>query len=138
MIDAVLVPENTVINAKGDSAPLDISAAANPVLLATISITKVVEQESIEVMFYTSADGEAWEAKPVAALPQKFYIGEYPLLVDVSQATGAKFLRAHWEVNRWGRGLVTPSFEMSLRVREVPAALLQEAKTEAQLRRQHE
>jgi len=70
----------------------------------------------------------------VASLPQKFYVGEYPLLVDVSQASGAKFLRAHWEVNRWGRGPVTPSFEMSLRVREVPAALLQEAKTEAQLR----
>ena len=134
MIDAILIPENTVVNAKGDSAPLDISAAANPVLLATLSITKVVEQESIEVMFYTSADGEAWEAKPVASLPQKFYVGEYPLLVDVSQASGAKFLRAHWEVNRWGRGPVTPSFEMSLRVREVPAALLQEAKTEAQLR----
>ena len=134
MIDAILIPENTVVNAKGDSAPLDISAAANPVLLATLSITKVVEQESIEVMFYTSADGEAWEAKPVASLPQKFYVGEYPLLVDVSQAAGAKFLRAHWEVNRWGRGPVAPSFEVSLRVREVPAALLQEAKTEAQLR----
>jgi hypothetical protein len=135
MIDAILVPENAMITAKGDSAPLDISAAANRVLLATLSITKVVEQESIEVMFYTSADGETWEAKPVAALPQKFYTGEYPLLVDVSQAVGAKFLRAHWEVNRWGRGPVTPSFEMSLRVREVPAALLQEAKSEAQLRR---
>jgi len=134
MIDAILIPENTVVNAKGDSAPLDISAAANPVLLATLSITKVVEQESIEVMFYASADGETWEAKPLASLPQKFYIGEYPLLVDVSQAAGAKFLRAHWEVNRWGRGPVAPSFEVSLRVREVPAALLQEAKTEAQLR----
>ena len=134
MIDAILVPENTVITAKGDSAPLDISAAANPVLLATLSITKVVEQESIEVMFYTSADGETWEAKPMASLPQKFYVGEYPLLVDVSQAAGAKFLRAHWEVNRWGRGPVTPSFEMSLRVREVPAALLQEAKADAELR----
>ena len=135
MIDAILVTENTLITAKGDSAPLDISAAANPVFLATLSITKVVEQESIEVMFYTSADGETWQAKPLASLPQKFYVGEYPLLVDVSQAAGAKFLRAHWEVNRWGGGPVTPSFEMSLRVREVPAALLQEAKTEAQLRR---
>ena len=42
-------------------------------------------------MFFTSADGETWEAKPVASLPQKFYVGEYPLLVDVSQAAGAKF-----------------------------------------------
>ena len=48
---------------------------------------------------------------------------------------GAKFLRAHWEVNRWGRGPVTPSFEIGLRVREIPAELLQEARAEAAARR---
>ncbi len=132
MIDAILIPKNSEITAKGDSEPLDVSVAVNPVLLATLSITKVVEQESIEVTFFTSADGETWEAKPVASLPQKFYVGDYPLLVDLSQAAGAKFLRAHWEVNRWGRGPVAPSFEVSLRVREVAAALLQEAKAEAE------
>src|ERR1039458_28296 len=116
MIDAFLIPDHTIITAKGDSEPLDVSAAANPALLATLSITKTVEQESIEVTFFTSADGVTWEAKPVASLPQKFYIGEYPLLVDLSQASGAKFLRAHWEVNRWGRGPVTSSFEARLRV----------------------
>ena len=94
MIDAFLVPANTVITAKGDSEPLDISIASSPALLATLSISKVVEQESIEVSFFTSADGVTWEAKPVASLPQKFYVGEYPLLVDLSQASGAKFLRA--------------------------------------------
>ena len=131
MIDAFLVPENTVVTAKGDSEPLDVSAAANPVFLATLSVNKIVEQESIEVTFVTSADGATWEAKPVASLPQKFYPGEYPLLVDMSQANGAKFLRAHWDVNRWGRGPVTPSFEISLRLREVPAAMLHEARAEA-------
>lgn len=135
MIDAFLVPENTVVTAKGDSEPLDVSGAANPVFLATLSVSKIVEQESIEVSFFTSADGTTWEAKPVASLPQKFYIGEYPLLVDLSQASGAKFVRAHWDVNRWGRGPVTPSFEITLRVREVPAELLREARAEAATRR---
>ena len=135
MIDAFLVPDNTVITAKGDSGPLDVSAASNPALLATLSITKTVEQESIEVSFFTSADGATWEAKPLASLPQKFYIGVYPLLVDLSQANGAKFLRAHWEVGRWGRGPVAPSFEIGLRVREIPAELLQEARAEAATRR---
>ena len=135
MIDAFLIPENTVITAKGDSEPLDVSAASNPALLATLSITKTVEQESIEVSFFTSADGTTWETKPVASLPQKFYAGEFPLLVDLAQANGAKFLRARWEVNRWGRGQVTPSFEVSLRVREIPAELLQEARAEAATRR---
>jgi hypothetical protein len=135
MIDAFLVPENTVLTAKGDSEPLDVSAAASPALLATLSISNTVEQESLEVTFFTSADGTTWETKPVASLPQQFYVGEYPLLVDLSQASGAKFLRAHWEVNRWGRGPVTPSFAIGLRVREIPAELLQETRAEAATQR---
>jgi hypothetical protein len=135
MIDAFLIPDHTIITAKGDSEPLDVSAASIPALLATLSITKIVEQESIEVSFFTSADGATWEAKPVASLPQKFYIGVFPLMVDLSQANRAKFLRAHWEVNRWGRGLVTPNFEIGLRVREIPAELLQEARAETATRR---
>src|SRR5215469_13761286 len=110
MIDAFLVSQNTVVTAKGDSEPLDVSSAANPAFLATLSVTRIVEQESIELSFFTSADGTIWESKPMASLSQKFYVGEYPLLVDLSQAEGAKFLRAHWEVGRWGRGPVTPSF----------------------------
>jgi hypothetical protein len=135
MIDAFLVPEQTVVTAKGDSEPLDVSAASNPAYLATLSITKIVEQESFELSFFTSVDGATWEAKAVASLPQKFYVGEYPLLVDLSKSNGAKFLRAHWEVARWGRGPVTPSFEIALRVREIPAGLLQEARAEANTRR---
>jgi hypothetical protein len=135
MIDVFLVPENTVITAKGDSEPLDVSVATNTALLATLTITKIVEQEAIDVSFFTSTDGTTWEAKPVASLPQKFYVGEYPLLVDLSKAAGAKFLRAHWEVNRWGRGPVTPNFQIGLRVREIPAELLQEARAEAATRR---
>ena len=131
MIDAFLVPEKTAITAKGDSEALDVSAAANPAFLATLTITAIVEQESFELSFFTSADGETWEAKPVASLPQKFYVGEYPLLVDLSKSNGARYVRAHWEVARWGRGPVTPDFEISLRLREIPAELLQEARAEA-------
>ena len=135
MIDVYLVPQNTTVTAKGDSEPLDVSAAANPAFLATLSVSKIVEQESIELSFFSSADGTTWEAKPLVSLPQKFYVGEYPLLVDLSQSNGVRFLRAHWEVGRWGRGPVAPSFEIALRVREIPADLLHEARAEAATRR---
>lgn len=134
MFDAFLVPEKTIVAAKGDSQPLDVSAAANPVFLLTLSITAVIEQESLEVSLFTSADGTAWDTKPVASFPQRFYIGSYPLLVDLS-AGGAKFVRAHWEVNRWGRGVTTPRFEIGLRLREVAREALLEAEAEAQARR---
>ncbi|MGC2109991.1 MAG: hypothetical protein WA655_10775 [Candidatus Korobacteraceae bacterium] len=135
MLDAVLVPANTVITAKGDSQALDISAATNSIFLLTLSVTAIVEQEAIEVSVFTSADGATWDAKPIASLPQKFYVGEYPMLVDLSAAPSAKFVRAHWEVNRWGRGPTAPRFEISLRLRKVSAQDLQEARAEAQSRR---
>ena len=135
MLDAYLVPEKTAITAKGDSQPLAIEQAASRVFLVTLSITSIVEQESIEVSIFTSADGTTWEAKPLAAMPQKFYAGDYPMLVDLTPAPDAKFVRAHWEVSRWGRGPTGARFEIALRCREVPAEALREAQLEAQTRR---
>jgi len=131
MLDAVLVPEKTVVTAKGDSAPLDLAAASNSVFLVTLSISQVVEQESLELSLFTSADGATWEAKPAASLPQKFYPGEYPLLVNLSGVENAKFLRAHWDVTRWGRGPLTPKFEFGVRIREVSPQDLLEAQAGA-------
>ena len=134
MIDAFLVPAKTIISAKGDGEPLDISDAASRTFLLTLSITSIVEQEAIDLSLFISADGTTWEMKPVAALPQKFYPGEYPLLVDLS-SSNATFVRAHWEVNRWGRGSTTPKFEIGVRLREVSKEALQEAEAEAHMRR---
>jgi hypothetical protein len=135
MLDAFLVPEKTVVTAKGDGEALDVSSASNPVFLLTLSINEVVEQESIEITLFTSPDGTTWEAKPVATLPQKFYVGEYPLLVDLTANPNAKVVRVHWDVNRWGRGATTPRFVCGVRIREVPQEALLEAKAEASTRR---
>jgi hypothetical protein len=68
-----------------------------------------------------------WDAKPVAAFPQKFYREEVPLLLNLNSRPEIKCIRAHWEVNRWGRGSETPMFEFSVKVREVPQEILAEA-----------
>jgi hypothetical protein len=128
MIDVFLAPEATVVTSNGDSAPAEIGSAEHRIFLITLSITAVIEQESLDLGVFVSADGATWEVKPIAALPQKFYVGEYPLLVDLSQHPDAKFLRAHWDVSRWGRGPNSPRFEIAVRLREVPPALLSEAR----------
>ncbi len=60
-------------------------------------------------------------------MEQKFYPGEYPLMVDLSEKPDAKFVRVHWDVYRWGRGGTNPSFEISIRLREVSQEALREA-----------
>lgn len=42
-----------------------------------------------------------------------------------------KFVRAHWEVARWGRGTETPMFEFSVALKEIPAEVLRAATAEA-------
>ena len=42
----------------------------------TLAITKIIEQESLDLSIFGSADGATWGAKPIAAFPQKFYCGE--------------------------------------------------------------
>ena len=78
-----------------------------------------------------SADGTAWGAKSIAAFPQKFYCAESPLLLDLTTHADVKFVRAHWEVARWGRGTETPMFEFGVTLKEVPANILKEAAAEA-------
>lgn len=129
--ELILVPAGTVVSAKGDGAAVDISRAANRIFLVTLSITKIIEQESLDVSIFASADGAAWEAKSIASFPQKFYCEESPLLLDLAAHPNVKFVRAHWEVARWGRGTETPMFEFGVTMKEIPPDILREATAEA-------
>lgn len=129
--EAILVPANTQVTAKGDGATVDVSGASNRVFLVTLSITKIIEQESLDLAIYGSVDGAAWTPKSIAAFPQNFYTGESPLLLDLTAHADVKFVRAHWEVARWGRGTETPMFEFGVTLKEVPADVLKEATAEA-------
>ena len=127
MWEAFLVPEKTMVSAKGEGPPLDVSGSEGRIFLLTLEITDIIEQESLDVSIFGSADGATWEAKPVAAFPQTFYREEVPLLLNLSARPELKFMRAHWEVNRWGRGTLTPMFEFCVKLREVPQEILAEA-----------
>jgi hypothetical protein len=131
MTDTFLVPQNTV-SAKGDGSPVDISSALSRVFLLNLNITRIVEQEALDVSVFGSADGAIWSPKPLAAFPQKFYAGDHPLLLDLTGHSEVKFVRAHWEVNRWGRGTEVPMFEFAVSIKEVPSDVLKEATAEAQ------
>ena len=131
MIDAALVAEKTVVSAKGDGPAVDVSRATSRVFLVSLEITKIIEQESLDLSIFGSADGTTWNPKSIAAFPQKFYCGESPLLLDLTAHPEVKFVRAHWEAARWGRGTETPMFEFAVKIKEVPADILREATAEA-------
>ena len=131
MIDTFLVGDKTVVSAKGDGSAVDVTGATNRVFLLSLNITGIVEQESLDVSIFSSPDGTSWSPKPVTNFPQKFYQAEHPLLLDLTKLAEIKFLRAHWEVSRWGRGSETPMFEFNVTIKEVPTDILTEATAEA-------
>ena len=104
-----LVPE-TKVEANGSGPSLDVGPSAGRPLLLTLGITKIVEQESLDVSIWGSPDGSNWGAKPLVAFPQKFYAGTYSLLLDLSGKPEIRCLQARWQVARWGVGSTQPMF----------------------------
>ncbi|MFB3815103.1 MAG: hypothetical protein ACE14L_13435 [Terriglobales bacterium] len=132
MVDTFLVPQKTTVTAKGDGPVVDISGAGNRVFLLQLEITGIVEQESLDVSVFGGPDEQNIGKAPLASFPQRFYRGQYPLLLDLSGHLEVKVLRAHWEVNRWGRGSDTPWFEFGVKVTEVSPELLREREMQAE------
>jgi len=124
--EQVLVPAGTIATTKGDGPSVELSGPSGRIFLATLSITKIIEQESLDVSIFGSPDGAAWEPKSIAAFRQEFYTGETPLILDLSQRPNVRFVRAHWEMARWGRGTETPMFEFGVTLKEIPAEILKE------------
>ena len=102
--------EETLTQANGEGPVIEIGPAQGGLVMLTLSVTRVIEQESFDLAIIGSVDGQEWPTRPVAAFPQKFYTGTSQLLVDLRSHPDVRFLRARWQVSRWGRGTLTPLF----------------------------
>jgi len=123
MLPEFILPETTVREA-GEGPVIDLGSNQGGVLLLTLGITRIIEQESLDLSIWGSSDSAEWGAKPLATFPQKFYCGTYQVALDLSECPNVRYLRAKWLVNRWGKGDATPLFDMYLFVKElVPEAL---------------
>ena len=117
-----LVPLESVAETPGESAVYDLAALAGKQLLVILRITDVIEQESLHVSIWGSADGKDWGKKPLFWFPQQFYQGATPAAVDLRQLPEVKFVQARWEVNRWGRGYPRPHFGFAVEIQELRSA----------------
>jgi hypothetical protein len=115
-----LIPPDTRMEATSDGAAFDVSGSASRTFLCLLTVTEQIEQESLDVLIYGSADGENWTKKPLLKLPQQFYRGKTKLVLDLSLRPEIKFIRARSELNRWGRGAPLPMFVAGLELVEIP------------------
>ena len=116
-----LIPRNTKMEANGHGDSFDVSRSSTRTFLSVLTVTDQLEQESLDVSIYGSADGATWTSKPLLKLPQQFYRGHSKMVLDLSLRPDIKFIRARWDLNRWGRVAPLPMFQVGLRLEEVPA-----------------
>lgn len=120
-MDLTLIPRGTRVESNGDGATFDVSGSATRTFLCTQEILDQIEQESLDVSVWGSADGENWGTHPIIKMPQSFYRGEERMVLDLTMRPEVKFIRAHWDLVRWGRVAPLPMFVIGLRAAEIPA-----------------
>src|SRR5260370_36987491 len=98
-----------------------LRASATRPFLRRLTVTDQIEQESLDVSIWGSADGQTWSKKPLLKLPQQFYRGTTKMILDLSLRPETKFIRARWELFRWGRGAPLPMVVAGLELAEIPA-----------------
>ena len=129
VMELYLIPPGTRLTANGEGEPRDIGASQTRTFLCSMNIADQIEQESVDLSIWGSEDGQNWGTKPLLMMPQRFYRGETRLVLDLSMKPQVRFLRAKWELMRWGRVAPNPMFVLGFHLSEVPAF---ERKTAAQ------
>jgi hypothetical protein len=114
--DIYLVPAQTTVEANGEGPIVELNPASARLFTCRLHLAAAIEQESLDVSVWGSPDSSNWGQQPILKLPQQFYPGEAALVLDLTQRPEVKFLRARWDVNRWGRGRPVPFFRFSLRL----------------------
>jgi hypothetical protein len=116
-----LIAPATRLESNGNGSAVEIRASATRTFYCVMLITDQIEQESVDVSIWGSADGENWGTQPFLRLPQRFYRGETRAILDLGLSPEVNFIRASWELNRWGRVAPVPMFVLGLRLSEIPA-----------------
>jgi hypothetical protein len=116
-----LIPQGTLLQENGHGETVDIRPSGTRTFYCTMLIREQIEQESVDVSIWGSADGENWGTHPLLKWPQQFYRGETRAVLELTLVPEVNFIRAGWDLNRWGRVAPSPMFVLGLHLAEVPA-----------------
>ena len=97
-----LIPQ-CVERADGIGPAIDLGGLRGKLLVVTVGINDVLEQEGLTVSIWGSATGTDWDTKPLLNFPQKSYCGQYATLLNLANRPNIRFLRVEWKMSRWGQ-----------------------------------
>lgn len=112
-----LVPPDTLATKSGDGQAFEVSPGGPRLFMVRLDISKTIEQQSLELSVWGSADGASWGTMPLIKFPQRFYTGSAQMALDLTGRPEVKYIRARWELNRWGRVHPEPMFRFGVTAR---------------------
>ncbi|HTZ32687.1 MAG TPA: hypothetical protein VMH31_09530 [Methylomirabilota bacterium] len=119
-LELSLIPANSTLESNSVGEPIEISGSESRTFFCVLTVTDQIEQESLDVSIWGSPDGQNFGKLPLLKFPQQFYNGATKMILDVSLRLDVKYLRARWDLNRWGRVSPTPRFVAGLQLEEIP------------------
>jgi|SRR5689334_11424058 hypothetical protein len=109
MLPKFLLPES-IARADGVGPEIDLGADHAKLLVLTLGINRIIEQEGLVVSIWGSSDGLDWGTQPLVSFPQKYYCGMYSVLLNLVKYPNVRYLRTEWKMHRWSKVDVTPMF----------------------------
>lgn len=120
-LEVELIPAGTLLTSNGEGEAHDVSSSLSRTFLCSMAITGQIEQESVDLSIWGSHDGREWGHQPLLKMPQRFYRGETRQILELTRKPEIRYLRAKWELNRWGRVTPHARFVLGFHITEVPA-----------------
>jgi len=117
MLRNFLLPES-IVRADGIGPEIELGSKQGKLLVLTLGITRILEQESLEISVWGSPGTDDWGSKPLAKFPPKFYCGLYSTLLNLGSRADVRFVRAQWKMSRWSKRESIPMFGFYLYAEE--------------------
>ena len=94
----------------GTGPTIDLGRDRSNLLVISMGINHVIENERLTLSIWGSTDGNDWGDKPLASFPPKSYCGVYSTFLNLAATPQVRYLRATWKMARSRRGDQSPVF----------------------------
>jgi hypothetical protein len=107
----------------GTGQTIDLGLDHASLLLTSMGINHVIENERLTLSIWGSVDGNDWGDKPLVSFPPKAYCGVYSTFLNLAAHPHVRYLRAKWNMVRCGHAYGDPLFGFYASVQESSSQL---------------
>lgn len=90
-----LIPER-IENTDGVGPAIDLGELQGKLLVVTLGINDVLEEEGLAISIWGSSSGTGWGPRPLLSMPPKSYCGVYATILNLARHPEVRFLRVQW------------------------------------------